>query len=208
MLDFEREAHETLREMTSMRIDVGRERKAMKEVVAMINPRKHYEEQFMLEDYKSDRSNNFVIVRNGMIKEVSLGFFFLLNYDQTTLKLEYLKGSTFSSIQPQKLSSLMADQWRTKGSEIAMVKMLPLIFLDSGEKIVPCFCLPLMVPNSQPSIEIVYKVLVNKDSEYPLIGCEQSSGMVTEYNQHFVNQLNLDENLVYEAIRKNSAHSK
>ena len=81
VLDFEKEAHETLREMTKMRIDVGRERKAMKEVVEMINPRKHYQEQFILEDYEPNRSSHFVLVRNGAIKEVSLGFFFLLNYD-------------------------------------------------------------------------------------------------------------------------------
>ena len=182
VLDFEKEAHETLREMTKMRIDVDRERKAMKEVVEMINPRKHYQEQFILEDYESDRTSNFIIVRNGMIKEVSLGFFFLLNYDQITLRPDYLKGRTFASIQPLKLSSFTADQWQTKGSKIAMVKKLPLVFLNSAEQIVPCTCLPLMVPNSEPSVEIIYKVAASWRSEYPLIGCEKNSGLVTHYN--------------------------
>ena len=81
VLDLEKEAHETLREMTSMRIDVDREKSVMRGILEMIHPRKHYQEQFILEDYESDRSSNFVLVRNGVIKEVSLGFFFLLNYD-------------------------------------------------------------------------------------------------------------------------------
>ena len=131
-----------------MRIDVEREKKAMKGIVEMINPRKHYQEQFILEDYESNKSTNFIIVRDGVIKELSLGLFFLLNYDQITLKLDYLKDRSFSSLQPLKLSSFVTDQWRNKGNQIATIKKLSLVFLDSGEKLVPCFCLPLMVPNS------------------------------------------------------------
>ena len=89
-----------------------------------------------------------------------------------------------------------------------MVKKLPLVFLNSEEQIVPCFCLPLMVPNSEPSIEIIYKVVVNWESGYPLIGCERKSGMITHYNSSFVTELNLNPDLVYEAIRGNSTHSK
>ena len=135
----------------------------MAKILKIVHPRKHYEEEFMMEDCQANGKNSqFLLVRDGKIKEISVELFFMLRHNDFSMKLTCLNDRPFSSIQPNKLSSLVPIQWQKQGDRICSMKRFLLMLNDAHEQFLLCACLPIMVPNSSPEIDIIYNVTVEQ----------------------------------------------
>ena len=178
----------------------------MKAILEMIHPRKCYEEPFLVEDNRSSKRNShFLLVRDGYVKEISIGLFFKLRYNEVAQKLT-LDGKTFSSMQPPQLSSLMENKWEGEGDQTLKMKRFLFALKDAHGQFLLCSCLPMMVPNALVGIDIVYNVEIEQETESLLI-YDQKSRAITHCNQQFIDTFCLDE-VVVERMKKDSVYAR
>lgn len=206
MLDYEQEAQETLKEMAEHSMEMTKEKKAMKAILEMVHPRKCYEEQYMMGDHRgSEKNTKFLLVRDGEVKEISIGLFFKLKYNELTRKLA-LDGKTFSSMQPPQFSSLIEKKWENEGDRALKMKRFLFVLEDAHGQFLLCSCLPMIVPNSSAEIDIVYTVGVEQESE-PLLIYDQKSRAITHCNQQFIDTFGLEE-VVVERMKKDCIYAR
>ena len=178
----------------------------MKAILEMTHPRKCYEEPFMVEDHRSsERNSHFLLVRDGYVKEISIGLFFKLRYNELVERLA-LGGRTFSSMQPPQLSSLIKKKWESEGDQALKIRRFLFALEDTHEQFLLCSCLPMIVPNSSAEIDILYNVGIEQETESLLI-YDQNSRAITHCNQQCIDTFGLDETVV-KRMKKDSVYAQ